>query len=190
MILLLDNYDSFTYNIYQYLKKLQADVEVIRNDQITVEQIAQKNPSSILFSPGPGRPDDAGIMMKTLSSFAGKIPILGVCLGHQAIGLGFGGKIIHAKAIVHGKTSNIEHDGQGVFKGIPSPFVAVRYHSLVIDKESFPDELVITATSDDGEIMGVRHRSLPIEGVQFHPESIGSEQGYTLLANYLTMIER
>ena len=185
MILLIDNYDSFTYNIYQYLLELEANVKVVRNDKITIEEAGELKPEKLLLSPGPGRPEDAGITVEAIGYFAGKIPILGVCLGHQAIGHFYGGKIIGAKRLMHGKTSNIKADGKGVFAGINKSFNAMRYHSLVIEKESLPDCLEITATSEDGEIMGVRHKTLNVEGIQFHPESIMTPLGKKMLSNFM-----
>ncbi len=185
MILVIDNYDSFTYNIVQYLGELGADIQVVRNDEVTVEDILKKKPDQVLISPGPCSPKEAGISVEVIKQLAGKVPILGVCLGHQSIGYAFGGEIVRAKNLMHGKTSLITHDGQGVFKGLPNPFRATRYHSLVINKDKLPSELIVTATSEDGEIMGVRHKTLPIEGVQFHPESILTESGKTLLGNFL-----
>lgn len=185
MILVIDNYDSFTYNIVQYLGELGADIEVARNDEVSVADILAKKPSHILISPGPCSPKEAGISVDVIQQIAGKIPILGVCLGHQSIGYAFGGDIIRAKQLMHGKTSQISHDGKGVFQGLPNPFRATRYHSLVIKKETLPKDLVVTATSEDGEIMGVRHKTLPVEGVQFHPESILTESGKALLKNFL-----
>jgi anthranilate synthase component 2 len=185
MLLMLDNYDSFTYNLVQYLGELGQDVRVFRNDEITVEEVAQLKPRHIVISPGPCTPNEAGISVPLIHEFAGKIPILGVCLGHQSIGQAFGGKIIHAKQLMHGKTSPVFHNDIGVFKGLPNPFTATRYHSLVIERESCPDCLEITAWTDDGEIMGVRHKTLAIEGVQFHPESILTEHGHELLGNFL-----
>jgi len=186
MILLIDNYDSFTYNLYQYLSELGADVEVVRNDQITIEDIEVMTPEKIVISPGPCTPKEAGVSVPVVKHFAGKTPILGVCLGHQSIGEAFGGKVEYAGEIVHGKTSMITHDGQGVFRGLPSPFEAIRYHSLSIQKEGFPaEELEITAESDSGVIMGVRHRRYLLEGVQFHPESILTAVGKDLLRNFL-----
>src|SRR3990167_3832809 len=173
MVLVIDNYDSFTYNLVQYLGELGADLKVYRNDKITLEQIEKMQPKKIVISPGPGRPEDAGISVDLIKKLSGKIPILGVCLGHQGIGYAYGGKIINAKKLMHGKTSMIEHDGKDLFKGLPHPFEATRYHSLVIDRATLPDCLQVTAwTTDDGELMGVRHKSLPVWGVQFHPESI------------------
>ena len=185
MILMIDNYDSFTYNLVQYLGELGADVQVHRNDQITVKQVAQLSPSHIVLSPGPCTPNEAGICLELIRELAGKIPILGVCLGHQSIGQAFGGRIVRAQELMHGKTSMIHHTDAGVFKGLPNPFRATRYHSLVIERESLPDCLEITAWTDDGEIMGVRHKTLAVEGVQFHPESILTEHGHAMLANFL-----
>jgi len=192
MLLMIDNYDSFTYNIVQYLGELGADVQVFRNDQISVKEIQQKNPERIIISPGPCTPNEAGISIETIKTFAGKLPILGVCLGHQSIGQAFGGEIIHAKEIMHGKTSMIHHNDTGVFKGLKTPYEATRYHSLVINKDNLPDCLEVTAwtETDNGEIdeiMGVRHKSMIIEGVQFHPESILSDHGHDLLQNFLRM---
>ncbi len=186
MLLMIDNYDSFTYNLVQYLGELGEDVRVARNDEITLEEIERLAPSRIVISPGPCTPNEAGVSVPLLGRFAGRIPILGVCLGHQAIGQAFGGRIVHAKALMHGKISPIHHGGRGVFRGLPSPFNATRYHSLAIERESCPEALEITAWTDDGEIMGVRHRSLAVEGVQFHPESILTEHGHALLRNFLT----
>jgi anthranilate synthase component 2 len=185
MLLMIDNYDSFTYNLVQYFGELGQDVVVHRNDEITLEEVAALNPRHIVISPGPCTPNEAGISVPLIGHFAGKIPILGVCLGHQAIGQAFGGKIVHAKQVMHGKTSAIHHNGSGVFRSLPNPFQATRYHSLVIERASLPGCLEITAWSDDGEIMGVRHRTLAVEGVQFHPESILTERGHALLANFL-----
>lgn len=185
MILVIDNYDSFTYNIVQYLGELGADIQVVRNDELTVADILKKAPEKILISPGPCSPKEAGVSVDVIKGLAGKIPILGVCLGHQSIGYAFGGDIVRAGKLMHGKTSKITHDGKGVFKGLPNPFQATRYHSLVIKKETLPDCLVVTATSEDGEIMGVRHKTLAVEGVQFHPESILTESGKDLLRNFL-----
>lgn len=190
MLLMIDNYDSFTYNLVQYLGELGCDVVVKRNDEITVENIKALEPERIMLSPGPRTPEHAGISMDVIREYAGKLPLLGVCLGHQSIGQVFGGKIIHAKQIMHGKVSDMHHNGQGVFSGLDEPFIATRYHSLVIEKESLPDCLEVTAWTQDengdfDEIMGVRHKELCIEGVQFHPESIRSEFGYELLKNFL-----
>ena len=191
MLLMIDNYDSFTYNLVQYFGELQAEVQVHRNDKISIAEIEKLNPSHLVISPGPCTPNEAGISLEAIKHFAGKLPILGVRLGHQSIGQAFGGKIVHANAIMHGKTSMIQHKGEGVFRGIPSPFEATRYHSLVIEKKSLPDCLAITAWTENengeiDEIMGVRHRELDVEGVQFHPESILTEHGHVLLENFLT----
>ena len=186
MLLLIDNYDSFTYNLAQYLGELGADVAVYRNDAITVSEIDAWQPAQIVISPGPCTPSEAGISIETVRRFAGRIPILGVCLGHQAIGQAFGGRIVRARAVMHGKLSAVAHDGRGVFAGLPSPLTVTRYHSLAIERASLPSCLEVTATSDgDGEIMGVRHRSLAVEGVQFHPEAILSEHGHDVLRNFL-----
>ncbi|KAA1297277.1 MAG: anthranilate/aminodeoxychorismate synthase component II [Chloroflexi bacterium] len=185
MILLLDNYDSFTYNIYQYMSELGAEVKVIRNDKISLSEIKDLNPEKIVVSPGPCTPQKAGISNDVIKTFGENIPVLGVCLGHQCIGESFGGIVMGAGEIMHGKTSLIHHDGKGVFLGIPSPFMAIRYHSLVIQNETLPDELEVSAWTDNGIIMGVRHKSLPVEGIQFHPESIMTEYGKELLSNFL-----
>jgi anthranilate synthase/aminodeoxychorismate synthase-like glutamine amidotransferase len=185
MVLVIDNYDSFTYNLVQYLGELGAEITVKRNDEITVEDARAFKPSHILISPGPCSPKEAGISVALIQELAGEVPILGVCLGHQSIGYAYGGDIIRAKQLMHGKTSQIRHDGKGVFAGLPNPIRATRYHSLAIARETLPKELIVTAESEDGEIMGVRHRSLPLEGVQFHPESILSESGRELLRNFL-----
>ena len=185
MLLMIDNYDSFTYNLVQYFGELGEDVRTFRNDEITLEQIRALNPDRICISPGPKSPKDAGISVEVLRQFGGKLPILGVCLGHQAIGEAFGGKVIRARQVMHGKTSVIAHTGVGVFKDIPSPYTVIRYHSLAIERASLPDCLEVTAWTDDGEIMGVRHKTLNIQGVQFHPESILSEHGHQLLKNFL-----
>jgi anthranilate synthase component II len=185
MLLMIDNYDSFTYNIVQYFGELGEIVRTVRNDEITLEQIADMNPDRICISPGPKSPKDAGVSVDVLKEFKGKKPILGVCLGHQAIGEAFGGRIIRAKQVMHGKTSKIAHTGLGVFKGLPSPFTVIRYHSLAIERASLPSCLEVTAWTDDGEIMGVRHKEFDIEGVQFHPESILSEHGHAMLKNFL-----
>ncbi|HMU63200.1 MAG: aminodeoxychorismate/anthranilate synthase component II [Nitrosomonas sp.] len=185
MLLMIDNYDSFTYNLVQYFGELGEAVEVFRNDEITLERIKALNAQRIVISPGPCTPNEAGVSLSLLKEYGGQVPTLGVCLGHQSIGQAFGGKIVHAKQIMHGKTSPIYHNNMGVFQGLPNPFTATRYHSLVIERESLPDCLEITAWTEDGEIMGVRHKSLPIEGVQFHPESILSEHGHQLLRNFL-----
>ncbi len=186
MLLMIDNYDSFTYNLVQYFGELGEDVKVVRNDEMTVEQIAALNPQRIVVSPGPCTPNEAGVSVPVIRRFAGKIPLLGVCLGHQSIGQAFGGRIVHAKQLMHGKVSQIRHKNAGVFLDLPNPLIATRYHSLVIERESLPDCLEVTAWTDDGEIMGVRHRELAVEGVQFHPESFLTERGHDLLANFLT----
>ncbi len=185
MLLMIDNYDSFTYNLVQYFAELGEEVKVLRNDEISVADIAKLNPARICISPGPCSPSEAGISVETIKRYAGLIPILGVCLGHQAIGEAFGGKVIRAQKVMHGKTDSIHHRGVGVFKNLPDPFKVTRYHSLAIEKNSLPAALEVTATSSDGEIMGVRHRELAVEGVQFHPESILSEHGHALLKNFL-----
>jgi anthranilate synthase component 2 len=185
MLFMLDNYDSFTYNLVQYLGELGQEVRVCRNDEITVEGVEKLAPSHIVISPGPCTPNEAGISVPLIKALAGKVPILGVCLGHQAIGQAFGGRIVHAKQVMHGKTSPIRHDSRGVFRGLPGGYTATRYHSLVIEKASLPAELEVSAWTDDGEIMGVRHRKLAVEGVQFHPESILTEHGHELLRNFL-----
>jgi anthranilate synthase component 2 len=187
VILLLDNYDSFTYNLAQYLGELGCQVEVHRNDRISVEQIAQRKPERIVISPGPCTPQEAGISVEMVQKLAGKIPILGVCLGHQAIGAAFGGKIIRAPKLFHGKTSQIRHDGSGVFRGLPNPFTATRYHSLIVERKSLPKELQITAETHGGIIMGMQHRKYPLMGVQFHPESVLTESGKQLLKNFLSL---
>jgi anthranilate synthase component 2 len=185
MLLMIDNYDSFTWNLVQYLGELGADVKVVRNDAITLAGVAALAPSHIVISPGPCSPSEAGISVPLVREFGGKAPILGVCLGHQAIGQAFGGRIVHARTLMHGKTSPIEHTGKGVFARLPSPFTATRYHSLAIERAGLPDCLEVTAWTADGEIMGVRHRELPVEGVQFHPESFLTEHGHALLKNFL-----
>lgn len=185
MLLMLDNYDSFTYNLVQYFGELGQDVHVYRNDEISLSQIHALKPEKIVISPGPCTPNEAGISLALIHEFAGKIPLLGVCLGHQSIGQAFGGKIIKAKTLMHGKTSLINHISKGVFKDLPNPYTATRYHSLVIERETIPDCLEITAWTDDGEIMGVKHKTLAVEGVQFHPESILTEHGHDLLNNFL-----
>ncbi len=187
MILLLDNYDSFTYNLAQYLGELGCEVEVHRNDKISVEEIARRKPERIVISPGPCTPQEAGISVELIEKLAGKCPILGVCLGHQAVGAAFGGKIVRAPKIFHGKTSEIRHDGKGVFRKLPNPFVATRYHSLIVERKSLPRELAISAETKDGVIMGLRHRKFLIEGVQFHPESVLTDSGKQLLKNFLSL---
>jgi anthranilate synthase component 2 len=186
MLLMIDNYDSFTYNLVQYFGELGEDVRTFRNDEITLDEIAALAPDRICISPGPCTPHEAGISVGLLKRFAGKIPMLGVCLGHQSIAEAFGGKVIRAKQVMHGKTSLIAHTGVGVFQDIPTPYTVTRYHSLAIERASLPDCLEVTAWTDDGEIMGVRHTEFNIQGVQFHPESILSEHGHTLLKNFLT----
>ena len=187
MILLIDNYDSFTYNLYQFIAELGAEIEVIRNDKTTIDEIQSRLDEfdRIVISPGPCTPSEAGICVPLIQQLAGQIPMLGVCLGHQSIGEAFGGKVVRAKAVLHGKTSQIFHNGHGVFAGLPDPFTATRYHSLIVDRETLPDCFEITAETDDGVIMGIRHREFPIEGVQFHPESILTPVGKDLLANFL-----
>jgi len=185
MLLMIDNYDSFTYNLVQYFGELGEDVHTYRNDEITLEKITALKPDRICISPGPCTPNEAGVSVPLLQNFAGKLPILGVCLGHQSIGAAFGGKIIRAQQVMHGKTSTIHHTGTGVFKNIPNPYIVIRYHSLAIERSSLPDCLEVTAWTEDGEIMAVRHKEFAIEGVQFHPESILSEHGHTLLKNFL-----
>jgi anthranilate synthase/aminodeoxychorismate synthase-like glutamine amidotransferase len=187
MILVIDNYDSFTFNLVQYLGELGQELRVFRNDAVTLDQIAALAPQRIVISPGPGRPEDSGIIIQTIKEFAGKIPILGVCLGHQAIGAAFGGDVVFAPAIMHGKTSDIFHDGRTIFNGLPSPFRATRYHSLVVSPESLPACLEISARTEEGVIMGLRHRKMTVEGVQFHPESILTEVGMKLLSNYVSL---
>jgi anthranilate synthase component 2 len=185
VLLMIDNYDSFTYNLVQYFGELGEEVRVVRNDAIDIKRIAALAPARIVISPGPCTPNEAGISVPLIREFAGKLPILGVCLGHQAIGQAFGASIVHAGRVMHGKTSAIRHASKGVFAGLPSPFLATRYHSLAIERASLPDCLEITAESEDGEIMGVRHRQFALEGVQFHPESILTEHGHALLKNFL-----
>ncbi len=185
MLLMIDNYDSFTWNLVQYFGELGADVHVHRNDAITLEQVEAWQPEKIVISPGPCTPREAGISVPLIERFAGRIPILGVCLGHQAIGQAFGGRIVRAQQVMHGKMSAVTHDGRGVFAGLPSPFAVTRYHSLAIEKSTSPSCLEITATAEDGEIMGVRHREFAVEGVQFHPEAFLTEHGHALLRNFL-----
>lgn len=187
MILVIDNYDSFTYNIVQYLGELGAEIKVYRNDALTVEKIKELKPEKILISPGPGVPASAGISVEAIRAFTGKLPILGVCLGHQAIGEAFGGHVIRAKTLMHGKTSEICHDARTIYRSLPYRFKATRYHSLVVDKDTVPEILEISATTPDGVIMGIRHREFPIEGVQFHPESVMTEHGKTLFENFLKL---
>jgi anthranilate synthase/aminodeoxychorismate synthase-like glutamine amidotransferase len=185
MILVIDNYDSFTYNLYQYLGELGADLEVYRNDKIALALVAAKTPRGIVISPGPGRPEDGGVSMDVIREFSGKVPILGVCLGHQCIGQVFGGKVVGERRIMHGKTSMIHHHGQDIFEGVENPFEATRYHSLGVERQSLPDCLEITAETTEGEVMGIRHREYPVWGVQFHPESILTNEGKKILRNFL-----
>lgn len=187
MLVMIDNYDSFTYNLVQYLRMLGTEIQVFRNDALTIEDLEALKPEGIVISPGPGRPDTAGISMDIIKHFAGKIPILGVCLGHQSIGQVFGGTIVSAKRLMHGKTSMVTSDGKNLFHGLNKPFQAMRYHSLAVEKESLPDCLEITAESEDGEIMGLRHKTMMIEGIQFHPESIMTPQGKRMLRNFLKL---
>ncbi|HEX6268154.1 MAG TPA: aminodeoxychorismate/anthranilate synthase component II [Burkholderiales bacterium] len=185
MIAMIDNYDSFTYNLVQYLGELGAEVRVFRNDEVSCGEMLALSPSHIVLSPGPGTPDQAGITLALIEAAAGRVPVLGVCLGHQAIGQAFGGRVVRAKQVMHGKTSRIRHDGGGVFHDVENDFVATRYHSLVVERETLPGCLVVTAQSEDGEIMGLRHRELPIEGVQFHPEALLTEHGHRMLQNFI-----
>ena len=186
MLLMIDNYDSFTYNLVQYLGELGEDVKVIRNDELTVDEIERLAPARIVLSPGPCTPNEAGVTLAVVDRFKARVPILGVCLGHQAIGQAFGGRVVHARTLMHGKVSRIHHGGAGVFRGLPTPYDATRYHSLAIQRETCPPDLEVTAWTEDGEIMGVRHRTLAIEGVQFHPESILTQHGHSLLRNFIT----
>jgi anthranilate synthase component 2 len=185
MVLMIDNYDSFTFNLVQYLGELGAEVSVFRNDELSVAKIESLAPSHVVISPGPCTPDEAGVSLAAIAALGGRIPILGVCLGHQAIGQAFGGKVVRAKQVMHGKVSRISHDGKGVFSNIENRFVATRYHSLVVERASLPECLEVSAQSEDGEIMGLRHRSLPVEGVQFHPEALLTEHGHRLLQNFI-----
>lgn len=185
MVLIIDNYDSFTYNLYQYVGEMKEEVMVVRNDEITVEEVAKLNPNKIILSPGPGRPENAGICVELIKNLGQKVPMLGICLGHQAIGYAYGAKIVKADRIMHGKTSLIFHNGRGIFKNIKNPIEGMRYHSLVIDRNTLPEELEITAQTEEGVIMGVRHRKYPVYGLQFHPESILTEQGKEILRNFL-----
>ena len=187
MLLLVDNYDSFTYNLYQYLGELGADTRVLRNDELTAEEALALRPERIVISPGPGTPDQAGITLELIRRAAGRVPLLGVCLGHQALGQAFGGRVVRAPTLMHGKTSPIHHDGRTVFAGLPDPFIATRYHSLIVDRGSVPECLEVSAWTADGIVMGLRHRSLPLEGVQFHPESILTAAGKDLLRNFLKL---
>jgi anthranilate synthase component 2 len=186
MLLMIDNYDSFTYNLVQYFGELGETVKVVRNDELTVAEIERLSPARIVLSPGPCTPNEAGVSLELIDKFKGRVPLLGVCLGHQAIGQAFGGRVVHAKTLMHGKVSHIHHSGQGVFRDLPSPYEATRYHSLAIERSTCPADLEVTAWTEDGEIMGVRHRSLPVEGVQFHPESILTQHGHALLRNFLS----
>lgn len=185
MILLVDNYDSFTFNLSQLIQTLGRECQVVRNDALTVARIAELSPQAIVISPGPGTPDGAGITLEVIRAFAGKLPILGVCLGHQAIGQAFGARVVRAGKLMHGKVSRIEHDGRGLYRGLAGSFLATRYHSLVVDRASLPETLEVSAQTADGVVMGLRHRTLPIEGVQFHPESIQTQNGEILLGNFL-----
>ena len=187
-VLVIDNYDSFVYNLVQYLGELGASPLVHRHDAVSIEQIVDARPDAILISPGPGRPEDAGVSNQVIDQLAGRVPILGVCLGHQCIGQVYGGDVIRAAQVMHGKTSLVHHDGAGVFAGLPNPLEATRYHSLVVDAASVPDVLEVTATTDDGTVMALRHRELPVEGVQFHPESILTASGHQLMANFLAQV--
>jgi len=189
MLLMIDNYDSFTYNLVQYFMELGQDVKVIRNDKLTLDDIEQMNPEYLVISPGPCTPNEAGISVAAIQRFAGKIPILGICLGHQSITAAFGGKVVRAEELMHGKTSMIEHDGSGLFREIPNPFVATRYHSLISERQSFPDCLRVTAWTDGDVVMGLEHRKLPVWGMQFHPESILTTEGMALLKNFLELSE-
>lgn len=190
MILIIDNYDSFTYNLVQYLGELKAEMVVYRNDKISVDEIEHLHPRRLVISPGPCTPDEAGISMEAVRHFAGRVPILGVCLGHQSIGQAFGGRIVPADPVMHGKVSQIDHDGQTIYRGVERPFVATRYHSLIVDRETIPDCLQVTAWTQDGTIMGIRHRQHPVEGVQFHPESILTKVGKQILRNFITLHEQ
>ena len=185
MIVMIDNYDSFTYNLVQYLGELGEEVSVYRNDEITCDEVLALQPSHIVISPGPCTPDQAGITLALVERAAGRVPLLGVCLGHQAIGQAFGGRVVRAQRVMHGKVSRVQHDGQGVFHQVASPFAATRYHSLVVERDSLPNCLTVTAHSEDGEIMGLRHRELPVEGVQFHPEALLTEHGHRMLQNFI-----
>jgi anthranilate synthase component 2 len=190
MILLIDNYDSFTYNVYQYVANLGCEVAVVRNDRITVDEIAEKNFEAIILSPGPGTPDDSGICLDVIACFAGKLPILGICLGHQAIGQVFGGKVVRAPELMHGKVSAIIHNEQGLYQGLPQPLVAGRYHSLIVANDSLPDCLEVTARTTDGLIMGLKHKTYDVEGVQFHPESILTPDGIKILQNFIEKLNK
>jgi anthranilate synthase component II len=189
-VLLVDNYDSFTYNLYQYLGEMDVETTVVRNDQITVDQALARRPSAIVISPGPGTPDQAGITLRLIEAAAGRVPVLGVCLGHQALGQAFGGKVVRAPRLMHGKVSEVRHDGRTIFAGLPPTLTATRYHSLVVAREGMPECLEVSAWTDDGVVMGLRHRALPLEGVQFHPESILTSAGKDLLRNFLEVAQR
>jgi anthranilate synthase/aminodeoxychorismate synthase-like glutamine amidotransferase len=184
-VVVVDNYDSFTYNLVQYIESLGGECDVRLNDRVTVDQIREARPAGVLLSPGPGNPDEAGVTLSVIEQLSGSLPIFGVCLGHQAIGQAFGGKVIRAPELMHGKTSGIEHDGRTIYRGLPSPFEATRYHSLIVEEASFPDALEVSARTQKGEIMGLRHRKFPVEGVQFHPESILTDHGLRLIENWL-----
>ena len=188
MILMIDNYDSFTYNLVQAFRELGADMQVIRNDQIDVDGIRALAPAALILSPGPGNPDSAGVTLAAIKEFAGKVPLFGVCLGHQSIAQAFGGRIVYAKRLMHGKTSRIHHDGRGVFAGLEQDFPAMRYHSLAVERESLPDCFEISAETEDGEIMGLRHKTFPIESVQYHPESIGTPEGMKQMRNFVQLV--
>ncbi|MGQ0646562.1 MAG: anthranilate synthase component II [Gemmatimonadaceae bacterium] len=187
MIVMIDNYDSFTWNLVQYLGELGAEVRVVRNDATTVDELIALDPERVVISPGPCSPNEAGVSLEVITRFAGRVPVLGVCLGHQAIGQAFGGRVVHAKTLMHGKVAPIEHTGVGVFRDLPTPFAATRYHSLAVERANLPDCLEVTAWTADGEIMGLRHREYAVEGVQFHPESILTEHGHALLRNFLSL---
>ena len=190
MILMIDNYDSFTYNLVQYIGQLGGDVRVFRNDQVTLREIDEMSPEAIFLSPGPCSPKEAGITVEVIQAFYNKYPLLGVCLGHQAIGYAFGGNVIRAERIMHGKTSQIRSDGKTIYRGLPNPFVAGRYHSLIVEKKSIPDCLMVTAETEEGEVMGIRHREYPVEGIQFHPESILTPNGKRIIKNFLESLKR
>jgi len=190
VILVIDNYDSFTYNLVQYLGELGAEPRVYRNDQVSLDDIERMQPDAIVISPGPGTPEDAGVSLAAIRRFAGRVPILGVCLGHQCIAAAFGGRVVRARELMHGKVSTVVHDGRGIFAGVPSPLAACRYHSLIVDRETLPACLEVTAATEAGDIMGVRHRSWPVEGVQFHPESVFTPNGKAILANFLLLAGR
>ena len=189
MILMIDNYDSFTYNLVQALRSFGREVRVVKNDEVTVEEIAAMKPESIVFSPGPGNPDSAGVTLAAVTAFAGKVPLLGICLGHQSIAQAFGGRIVGAKRLMHGKTSQLKHDGRGLFRGFPQGMEVMRYHSLAVERATLPDCFEISAEAEDGEIMGLRHRTLPVESVQYHPESIGTPDGIRQLRNFLDLVQ-